>query len=83
MSQEGEVRDILIEIRDNQRESLRRQQEHLEIARKQLERSNTQISESIELQKEAVARARSIGRIALPAIIACIGLVVYLIVRYL
>ena len=83
MSSDTEVRQILVEIRDNQRESLRRQEEHLDIARKQLERSNTQISESIELQKEAVAKARQIGRVALPAVFLCIALVIYLIVRYL
>ncbi len=83
MSSDTEVRQILVEIRDNQRESLRRQEEHLDIARKQLERSNTQVSESIELQKEAVAKARQIGRVALPAIFLCIALLIYLIVRYL
>lgn len=82
MSDESEIRSLLVEIRDNQRESLRRQEEQLEIARAQLERSNKQISESIDLQREAVAKARMIGRIALPAIIFCIAMVVYLVARY-
>jgi len=83
MSNSDEILQLLIEIRDNQRESLRRQDEHLEIARQQLERARTQLTESIALQREAMAKARTIGRIALPAILVCIGLIVYLIVRYL
>lgn len=83
MSIEQEVKEILLEIRDNQRESLRRQQEHLDIARQQLERAKRQIDESIRLQKEAMARARAVGRVVLPVLILCVGLIVYLIVRYL
>lgn len=82
MNSDDEIRQILSEIRDNQRESIRRQDEHLEIARKQLERSNSQISESIELQREAVEKARIIGRFALPAVLLCIVLILYLIVKY-
>ena len=83
MNIDDEIKQLLVEIRDNQREALRSQQEHLDIARQQLERSRTQITESIELQREAVAKARMVGRIALPGILVCIGLIVYLIVKYL
>lgn len=83
MSNRDEIKEILIEIRDNQRESLQRQEEHLEIARKQLERAKSQLGESLELQREAIAKARMIGRIAIPAILLCIVLIVYLIVTYL
>ena len=47
MSREDEIRDLLIEIRDNQKLSLQRQEEHLEIAREQVERANRQVTESI------------------------------------
>lgn len=82
MSNEDEIRQILTEIRDNQRASLQRQEEHLEIAREQLDRAKSQIGESINLQREAIARARMLSRIALPAVLLCIALIVYLIVRY-
>ena len=46
MSDREEIRDLLIEIRDNQRLSLKRQEEQLEIARKQIERSSDQVEKS-------------------------------------
>lgn len=82
MSADDEVKNILMEIRDDQRVALRRQEEHLEIARQQLERARTQVAESINLQKEAIAKTRMITRIALPGVIFCIVLILYLIVRY-
>ncbi len=82
MTEKDDVRKLLVEIRDNQREFLERQKEHVDIAREQLERSNTQIEESIQLQREAVAKARSIGRIAVPGIILCLALIFYLVIRY-
>ncbi len=83
MSEREEVIALLREIRDNQREALDRQAEQLEIARSQLERSASQVSESIRLQREAVDRFRTVGRLALPAILVCIGLILYLFLRYL
>lgn len=83
MSCDDEIRALLVEIRDNQRRSLERQEEHLAIAREQVERANRQVTESIELQKVAIARAKQIARVALPGIALCIALVIYLIVKYL
>ena len=83
MSCDDEIKTLLVEIRDNQRRSLERQEEHLAIAREQVERANRQVTESIELQKVAIARAKQIARVALPGIALCIALVVYLIVKYL
>jgi hypothetical protein len=80
---DDELRSVLIEIRDNQREALRRQAEHLEIAREQVGRAKTQVDESLALQREAIARARTIARFAVPGVIACIAMIGYLIVRYL
>lgn len=82
MTDSPEIRDLLIEIRDNQRLSLQRQEEHLAIAREQIERSRNQVQESIDLQRQAVARVKRISRIAIPGIVLCIALIVYLLVRY-
>jgi t-SNARE complex subunit (syntaxin) len=82
MTDSSEIRDLLIEIRDNQRLSLQRQEEHLAIAREQIERSRNQVQESIELQRQAVARVKRISRIAVPGIVVCLLLIVYLLVRY-
>ena len=83
MSEREAIVALLEEIRDNQRLGLARQEEHLEVARQQLERSRAQVDESIQLQRAAVARVRQITRIALPGIALCVALIVYLIVRYL
>ena len=80
---DNELMQVLVEIRDNQRLSLRKQEEHLEIARQQIERARTQVAESIELQKVAIERAKTVARVAIPGILLCIGLVIYLIVTYL
>jgi len=82
MSDSEDIKQLLVEIRDNQRLSLQRQEEHLEIARKQIERSSTQVQESIELQRLAVDRAKSVSRIALPGILICVVLILYLLIRY-
>lgn len=82
MSDNEDIRDLLVEIRDNQRLSLQRQEEQLEIARKQSERSSSQVQESIALQRLAVDRVRNISRIAVPGILICIVLIVYLLIRY-
>jgi t-SNARE complex subunit (syntaxin) len=83
LSDEESVRDLLIEIRNNQRLSLQRQEEHLELARRQIERSSGQVQESIELQRLAIDKARRVSRIAVPGILVCILLIIYLLVRYL
>jgi len=64
LSDSPDIRDLLVEIRDNQRLSLQRQEEHLAIAREQIERSRNQVEESIALQRQAVARVRRISMIA-------------------
>ena len=83
MSDNEEIRKLLVEIRENQRLSLQRQQEHLDIAREQIERSRGQIEQSLDMQRQAIAKFKSVSRIAFPAIIFCIALIVYLVVRYL
>jgi lipopolysaccharide/colanic/teichoic acid biosynthesis glycosyltransferase len=82
LSDSPDIRDLLIEIRDNQRLSLQRQEEHLAIAREQIERSRNQVEESISLQRQAVARVKRISQIAVPGIALCVLLILYLLVRY-
>ncbi len=83
MSDKDAIRDLLVEIRDNQRSSLEQQKEHLQIAREQIERSRGQVQESMELQRQALDKGKKVSRIALPGILFCIVLIVYLVVRYL
>ena len=82
MGDKDDIRELLIEIRDNQRLSLQRQEEHLAIARDQVDRSRGQVQESIELQRQAIDRAKKISRIAVPSIIICILLILYLVAKY-
>ena len=82
MSDSPEIRDLLVEIRDNQRLSLQRQEEHLAVAREQIERSRNQVQESIALQHQAIQRVRRISWIALPGIVFCVVLIVYLLAKY-
>lgn len=82
MTNEDEMRNLLREIRDNQKESLQLQRMHLDCAKQQLERSRTQVAESIGLQREAIAKTRVILAIAIPGIVLCIALIFYLLARY-
>ncbi|MEO1037431.1 MAG: hypothetical protein AAFX44_17875 [Pseudomonadota bacterium] len=82
MSSDPDVKALLIEIRDNQRLSLERQEEHLAIAREQMERARDQIETSLKLQKEAVERAKQIGRVAVPGIAICLALIIFLLIRF-
>ena len=83
MSDKDEIRDLLIEIRDNQRLSLQKQEEHLSVAREQIDRARRQVQDSIELQRQAIDRVKRVSRIAVPGIIICVVLIVYLVARYL
>ena len=74
--------ELLREIRDNQRIALENQAQHIELVRQQLGRSKVQVAESLDLQRQAMAKARLITRIALPGVIACIALIAYLVIRY-
>ena len=82
MSDKDDIRDLLIEIRDNQRLSLQKQEEHLAVAREQIDRARRQVQDSMELQRQAIDRVKRISRIAVPGIILCVILIAYLVVRY-
>jgi hypothetical protein len=58
MSSQIDLLRLLTEIRDNQRLSLQRQEEHLAIAREQIERSRAQVEESIRLQRQAIDKVK-------------------------
>jgi hypothetical protein len=83
MTDDADIKSLLTEIRDTQRLALQRQEEQLELAREQLERARGQVAESIDLQKQAMARFKTVSRIAIPGIILCVVLIIYLMVRYL
>lgn len=82
MGRDDELKQLLVEIRENQRLSLQKQEEHLEVARQQSERTRTQVAEAIELQKVPIGRTKSVARITIPDAQWCIALIVYLIDTY-
>jgi hypothetical protein len=82
MNQQDEVVSLLQRIEANQRTALTVQQEHLDLARAQLERSSQTIAESIELQRKAVARQAQLAKILLPIVALLLLLIVYLLFRW-
>ena len=82
MSREDEILELLTDLRDGQREALKRQQEHVELAREQAERMRRTAEESLAIQRAAVERVKRASRIVLPLIGLLIALVVWLIVKY-
>ncbi|MFW1678200.1 hypothetical protein ACFVYJ_10515 [Pontibacter sp. JAM-7] len=82
MTNDDAVISLLTEIRDNQRQSLQRQEEHLAIAKEQVERTRIQMETSIRLQQQAVSRFQKVSRIAVPGIIVCVLMILYLLLRY-
>lgn len=83
MSGTDEILKLLTEIRDQQKLSLQRQEEHLAVAREQMDRAKNQIEESMALQRHAMDRFKKLSRVVLPAILLCVALILYLMVRYL
>ena len=82
MEHEQETSALLREIRDNQVKSMELQQSLVDIARQQFERAETQVAESIDMQREAMEKTRLIGRLIVPLIAIALVLIVYLLVRY-
>jgi hypothetical protein len=74
--------ELLTRVEQNQRKVLEAQQQHLQIAQAQLDRSNKTIEESIQLQRTAVARQVQVIRFALPLVVVLIGLIVYLMLKW-
>ena len=82
MERHDEILEALKRIEANQRKALEAQEEHLALAKAQLERSEERVKESVALQKLAVARQATVTRIALPLILVLIVLLGYLLVRW-
>lgn len=82
MSDNDQVIELLVRMEENQRKALEAQQEHLQIAQAQLERSNKTIQESIELQRVAVARQASITKFVVPLICILLVLLGYLLIKW-
>jgi hypothetical protein len=74
--------EALKRIEANQLKALQAQEEHIALARAQLERSERTVNESIALQKVAVARQAQLTRIALPLIVLLVVLLAYLLVKW-
>lgn len=82
MTDANDTNALLREILENQRSALKLQQEHLELARAQLERSNLAVTESIDLQRAAVARQSQVMKIIFPLIGILLVLLGYLLIRW-
>lgn len=82
MERHDEILEALKRIEANQRKALETQEQHLTLAKAQLERSERTVNESVALQKLAVARQATVTRIALPLIVVLIVLLGYLLVRW-
>lgn len=72
----------LHEIRDGQREIIQLLAAQRGLAEEQLKKSGERIAESVGLQRLALQRQRTITLIAVPAILACIAAIAYLVFRY-
>lgn len=84
MNQENQeqILETLREIRDGQQEMITLLAEHKAITEAHQQKSREMLEESMAVQRLAVQRQRSIGLIAIPAILACIAAIAYLVWRY-
>jgi ABC-type Na+ transport system ATPase subunit NatA len=85
MSEETQqqILETLREIRDGQREMLSFMAAQRGLAEEQINKSRASIEESVGLQRLAMRRQRTIARIAVPGIVACVAAIAYLVLRYL
>ena len=82
MEKHDEILEALKRIEANQVKALQVQQEHVVLARAQIERSEQRIKESVGLQKKAVGRQALVTVIVLPLIVLLLVLLGYLLVKY-
>ncbi len=82
MNHDAEILATLREIRDGQRELLEQLQAQRSLAEQQMAQSRQRIDESMGLQREALRRQRTITVVALPALLACIAAIAWLVLRY-
>jgi hypothetical protein len=79
---EQKILDVLREIREGQREALKAMEEHRALVKEQIQVSQNNVAESVGLQRLALKRQRTVTFIAVPAILACIAAIAYLVLRY-
>lgn len=83
MSSDQQVLALLTEIRDGQRHIIELMVKQQQIAEEQILKSRATVDESVNLQRLALQRQRTITLIAVPGILACIAAIAYLVLRYL
>ena len=79
---DNQILEVLEAVRQGQQELLARQEESLAFIRKEAEKSAQIRETALTLQRQAIARARRVGRFAFAGILICTSLAVYLIVKY-
>jgi len=79
---EPQLLKLLTEIRDGQREIIELMNQQRALAERQLQSAQASVAESVELQRLALQRQRTISLIAIPGIVACIAAIAYLVLRY-
>lgn len=77
-----QILDTLRELRDGQREMIDLFKSQQALAHEQLNRSRETVAESVDMQRLALKRQKTIVMFALPAIFACIAAIGYLVFRY-
>jgi len=82
-SDQQQVLELLTEIRDGQRQIVDLMIKQQQIAEEQILKSRATVDESVNLQRLALQRQRTITLIAVPGILACIAAIAYLVLRYL
>jgi hypothetical protein len=73
---------LLTEIRDGQREIIELLSQQQRFAAEQIRNSRATVAESVNLQKLALQRQRTVTLVAVPGILACIAAIAYLVLRY-
>jgi hypothetical protein len=82
MNDNERIIELLARIEENQRKALEAQAQHLQVAQAQLERSNTTIQESIQLQRASVSRQAQILKFLIPPIGILLVLLIYLLFKW-
>jgi hypothetical protein len=79
---ENEILETLKEMREAQKELMAKQEEAIQFLRDEAEKSKKIREEAIALQRQAMERAKRISYIAVPLILICAGLILYLLLKY-
>ena len=82
LDHQQQILDLLTDIRDGQREIIELLVHQQRVAEEQIQSSRATIAESVNLQRVALQRQRTITFIAVPGILACIAAIAYLVLRY-